>query len=149
MKTKRSLKFLLPLAAAVAALAWSGCSTPASRIKQAPEVFASYTPQQQDLIKQGKIAIGFDMEAVRLALGDPDRVRSRTTSDGTSDVWSYVTYETTDGFPLYRGFYHRYYRWGDPMYPWYMGYDARRAHEHFRVGFDRTGRVNLIEQEAE
>ncbi len=149
MKTKLSIRLLLPLAAALSAFAFTGCSTPATRIKQAPEVFASYSPQQQDLIKQGKIAIGFDMEAVRLALGDPDRIRSRTTSDGTSDVWSYVTYETTEGYPLYRGWYHRYYRWNDPIYPWYMGYESRRPHEHFRVGFDRSGKVNLIEQEAE
>lgn len=138
---------LLPLVAAVAAFSFVGCSTPATRIKNNPEVFASYTADQQDLIKQGKIAIGFDRDAVRLALGEPDRVRSRTTADGTGQVWSYVTYETPDGFPLYRGWYHRYYRWGDPMYPWYMGYDGRREHEHFRVVFDRTGRVTAIEQE--
>ncbi|MCX6952206.1 MAG: hypothetical protein NTV51_08575 [Verrucomicrobia bacterium] len=139
---------LLPLVAAAAAFAFTGCSTPATRIKHNPELFASYNADQQDLIKQGKIAIGFDRDAVRLALGEPDRVRTRTTNDGTGQVWSYVTYETPDGFPLYRGWYHRYYRWGDPVYPWYMGYDGRREREHFRVVFDRTGRVTAIEQEV-
>ena len=144
----KATPFLLPLAAALAALSFTGCSTPATRIKQHPEIFASYAPVQQDLIRQGKVAIGFDREAVRLALGDPDRVRTRGTHDGSSQVWSYVTYETPDGFPLYRGWYHRYHHWGDPMYPWYAGYPGRREHEHFRVVFDRTGHVTSIEQEV-
>ena len=141
-------KFLLPLAAAVAAFGFAGCATPTTRINQQPELFASYTPEQQDLIKQGKVAIGFDMDAVRLALGAPDHVRTRETNDGTSQIWSYVTYETPDGMPLYRGWYHRYYRWHDPIYPWYLGFESRREHEHFRVIFDRMGRVSTIEQEV-
>jgi outer membrane protein assembly factor BamE (lipoprotein component of BamABCDE complex) len=144
----KALKLLLPLVAAVAAFSFAGCATPATRIRQNPEQFATYTPEQQDLIKQGKVAIGFDMDAVRLALGAPDRVRTRETNDGVSQIWSYVTYETTDGLPLYRGWYHRYYMWGDPIYPWYAGYPARREREHFRVIFDRTGRVSTIEQEV-
>ena len=141
-------KLLLPLVAAAAAFSLVGCATPASRIKKNPELFASYSPEQQDLIKQGKVALGFDFEAVRLALGAPDRVRTHTSNDGTSQIWSYVTYETPDGMPLYRGWYHRYYRWGDPVYPWYLGYDGRREHEHFRVVFDRLGHVTSIEQEV-
>lgn len=145
MKTSR---ILVLFAAALAAFSLAGCATPASRIKKNPELFASYSPEQQDLIKQGKIAVGFDMDAVRLALGAPDVVRTRLTNDGPSQVWSYVTYETPDGMPLYRGWYHRYYRWGDPVYPWYVGYPGRIEHEHFRVVFDRTGHVSIIEQEV-
>ena len=145
MKTS---KILVLFTAALTAFSLVGCATPAYRIKKNPELFASYTPDQQELIKQGKVALGFDMDAVRLALGDPDHVRVRTTPDGTSQVWSYVTYETVDGFPLYRGWYHRYYRWGDPFYPWYANYPGYLEHEHFRVIFDRTGRVSSIEQEA-
>jgi hypothetical protein len=146
MKTR--IWYLFPLAAALSALALAGCSTPATRIQKAPEVFAKYTPQQQDLIKQGKVAIGFDTDAVKLALGDPDRVRVRRTADGNSEIWSYVTYDMDDGFPLYRGYYHRYYAWGNPAYPWYGNYSGRRReHEHFRVVFDRTGKASLIEEE--
>lgn len=144
----KTAKLLLPLAAVIAAFSLVGCATPASRIKQNPELFASYTLEQQDLIKQGKIAIGFDMDAVRLALGAPDRVRTRTSNDGTSQIWSYVTYETPDGMPLYRGWYHRYYMRGDPVYPWYANYPGRHEHEHFRVVFDRLGHVTTIEQEV-
>jgi len=145
MKTS---KIVVLFAAALAAFSLIGCATPESRIRKNPELFASFPAEQQDLIKQGKIAVGFDMDAVRLALGAPDRVRERTTNDGTSQIWSYVTYETRDGMPLYRGWYHRYYHWGDPVYPWYLGYEGRREHEHFRVIFDRTGRVSQIEQEV-
>ena len=144
----KTAKLLLPLAAVIAAFSLVGGATPASRIKHNPELFASYTLEQQDLIKQGKIAIGFDMDAVRLALGAPDRVRTRTSNDGTSQIWSYVTYETPDGMPLYRGWYHRYYMWGDPVYPWYANYPGRHEHEHFRVVFDRLGHVTTIEQEV-
>ncbi len=143
MKTSR---FLLPLAAAAAAISLAGCATPATRIRENPGLFASYAPAQQDLIKRGQVAVGFDMDMVRLALGDPDHVRTRTTPDGVSQVWSYVTYESPDGYPLYRGWYHRYYAWRDPFYPWYLDYPARREHEHMRVVFNRTGRVTSIEQ---
>ena len=144
----KALKFLLPLVAVAATFSLAGCATPASRIKKNPELFASYPLAQQDLIKQGKIAIGFDMDAVRLALGAPDRVRTVTSNDGTSQIWSYVTYETRDGMPLYRGWYHRYYMWGDPVYPWYANYPGRIEHEHFRVVFNRLGHVTSIEQEV-
>ena len=140
-------KHLFPLVAVAAALSLVGCATPASRIRKNPELFATYSVEQQDLIKQGKIAVGFDMDAVRLALGAPDRVRTHVNNDGASQTWSYVTYETPDGMPLYRGWYHRYYRWGDPVYPWYAGYPGRIEHEHFRVIFDRTGHVATIVQE--
>lgn len=134
-------------AAAVAAFFFVGCSTPATRIKNNPTAFANYTLAQQEMIKQGKAGIGFDQEAVRLALGEPDRVRTYLTKEGTSQIWSYVNYETPDGMLLYRGWYHRHYRWADPVYPWYMGYSSRRAHEYIRVLFDRGGKVVGLEQE--
>jgi len=133
------------LAAGLALLA--GCSTPESRINQNPAAFARLTPEQQQLIKEGKVAIGFDQTTVKLALGDPDRIRERTDANGTSEIWSYVTYEGDDGMLLYRGYYHRYYYgFGDPFYPYYLAYPTRREHEHFRVVF-REGRVVLIERE--
>jgi hypothetical protein len=144
MRTRN--RFVL-VAAALAAIGLAGCDTPASRIRDNPGLFSSLPAQQQDLIKQGKVAVGFNMDAVRLALGEPDRVRTRSTADGNTQIWTYVTYETPEGMPLYRGWYHRYYMWGDPMYPWYDGYAGRREHEHFRVVFNRTGMVTAVEQE--
>jgi hypothetical protein len=120
-----------------------GCSTPAARIDKNPAVFDRCTPQQQALIKQGKVALGFDEEMVRLALGDPDRITTRTDAAGESEVWSYVTYETDDGVLLYTGYYHRF--WG-PIYPYYLDYPTRTEHDRFRVVF-KGGKVLSIEEE--
>jgi hypothetical protein len=56
----------------------TGCSTPESRIAKQPDLFNSLTPDQQQMIREGRVGIGFDMDMVKLALGDPDRVRERT-----------------------------------------------------------------------
>jgi hypothetical protein len=141
----KTLLRLLALAGGLALLA--GCSTPQTRINQNPEAFARLTPEQQQLIKEGKVAIGFDMSMVKLAIGDPDHVKIRTDRNGEREVWSYVTYEGDDGMLLYRGYYHRYYYGGGgPFYPYYLAYPARREHEHFRVVF-HEGRVIAIEQD--
>lgn len=139
-------RFLI-LSAALGLIGLAGCSTPAARIQKNPEIFARLAPVQQEMIKQGKVGVGFDQEMVKLALGEPDRIRSRTDATGTSDVWSYMTYDSVDGFPLYRGFYHRYYGWGDPFYPYYTSYSERRSREQFRVAFDANGNVLSVEQE--
>lgn len=132
---------------AVAGLAvLAGCATPQTRIDRNPQIFSSLSPTDQELIKQGKVAVGFTPDEVKLALGDPDRIYVRTDSNGTNETWSYVTYETDDGVLLYRGYYHRFYRWGDPYFPYYTAYSARREHEAFRVVFS-AGRVATIEQE--
>jgi len=142
MKTLLSTLFLV-----TGLVVLAGCSTPQSRINDNPAVFARLTPEQQQLIKEGKVAIGFDMAMVKLALGDPDRIRERTDASGTSEIWSYVTYEGDDGLLLYTGYYHRYYYgFGDPFYPYYLAYPTRHEHTHFRVVF-RDGKVVLIENE--
>lgn len=126
----------------------AGCATPAARIRQNPEPFAQLAPDQQEMIRRGQVAVGFTAEMVRLALGEPDRYSTRTDADGTSEIWSYVTYDGPTGVPLYRGWYHRYHMWGDPLYPYYLSVPGRREREHFRVIF-RNGRVTAIEQERQ
>jgi outer membrane protein assembly factor BamE (lipoprotein component of BamABCDE complex) len=146
MKTS---KIYAVLAALILAIALAGCATPEARIQKNPEIFARLTSTQQDMIKKGQVGVGFDQEMVRLALGDADRVLSRTDAKGTSEVWSYVTYDGGDGYPypIYRGYYHRYYGWGDPLYPYYMNYSARRTREQLKVTFGPDGKVASIEQE--
>ena len=140
---------LFYLAAAAVALAFSsGCSTPETRIRKNPELFAQLSPEQQEMIRRGQVAIGFNAEMVRLALGEPDRYTTRTDQDGTSEVWHYVTYDAATGGPLYRGWYHRYYMWGDPLYPYYLSYPNRRERERFSVVF-RNGTVRALEHEAQ
>jgi hypothetical protein len=140
-------KFTFLLTLALGALVFlAGCSTPEARIKRNPELFASISPAEQQLIREGKVGIGFTPEMVKLALGDPDRVFTRTDANGTNESWSYTTYEGDDGLILYRGFYHRYYGWGG-FYPFYLDYPARRDREYIKVVFS-GGRVASIEQQT-
>jgi outer membrane protein assembly factor BamE (lipoprotein component of BamABCDE complex) len=140
-------KFLFFSTLALVALFAAGCSTTASRIRQNPELFAQLDPAQQEMIRRGQVAVGFSAEAVRLALGEPDRFTMRTDADSTNEVWHYVTYDTPAGVPLYRGWYHRYYMWGDPLYPYYLSDPNRRERERFSVLF-ANGRVLALEREV-
>jgi hypothetical protein len=138
----KTLLYLTLMFAGLVLLA--GCSTPEARIKQNPTVFDRCTPDQQELIKQGKVALGFEVEMVKLALGDPDRITTRTDASGTSEVWHYETYETDDGVILYTGYYHHF--WAPPLYPYYLNYPSRRANDHFRVAL-KGGKVISIEED--
>lgn len=139
------MKIFLSLLGAVAALVFvSACSTPETRIAKQPELFNSLTPEQQQLIREGRVGLGFTPDMVKLALGDPDRVRERIDQSGRSEVWSYVHYESADGMLLYRGWYHR--GWGHPFYPYYLTVPSRRERSRDEVVF-RDGRVVSVEQE--
>jgi hypothetical protein len=127
-----------------AGLGLAGCATPETRIRQNPAAFDRATPAQQELIRQGKVAIGFDESLVQLALGAPDRVSERTSAEGTAVIWHYVDYETYDGVLLYRGSFHRGFRGG--TYAYYSDFPNRRERDHFKVVF-RDGKVVLIEEE--
>jgi len=140
---KKKLSILITCTA-LAVLA--GCVTPAARINRSPEVFAKLSTTDQQLIREGKVAVGFTPEMVRLALGEPDRVFTRTDASGVNEAWSYTTYETDDGVVLYRGYYHR--DWCDPFYyPYYMSSPSRRTREYFKVVFS-AGVVALIESQT-
>lgn len=140
------MKTFLSLVALIGGLALlAGCTSPEARIKQNPEIFAKLTPDQQQAIRQGRVEIGFDMDMVKLALGEPDRVRERVDASGRSEVWEYMTYEGPDGAVLYRGWYHR--RWADPtFYPYYVDYPGRRAVAKDRIVF-QDGKVTSFERE--
>jgi hypothetical protein len=139
------MKHIFPLLSLLAGLLlMAGCSTPESRIAKQPELFNRLTPEQQQMIREGRVGVGFDMEMVKLALGDPDRVRERTDANGRTEIWSYVSYEANDGMLLYRGWYHR--GWGSPYYPYYLNVPGRRERSRDEVVF-RDGRVISIDQE--
>lgn len=84
MKRARALFGLLLLGFALA-----GCSTVDSRIARHREQFDAWPLEVREKIAAGQIAIGFTADQVRVALGEPDRVFTRTTSDGSTEVWSY------------------------------------------------------------
>ncbi len=128
----------LSFIAAWAAFGLAGCSTPATRIKANPDAFARLTSQQQALVQAGQIALGFDFEAVKLALGEPDRIAVRIDADGETVIWHYVSYEA-NGHVLFTGHYHtgrRWWGWG-PSYAYYLDYPDRRVRDRFRVDFKR------------
>ena len=128
----------------------SSCASPESRIRNSPDTFARLNPDQQALVKAGRIAPGFDMDAVRLALGDPDRVILHTDASGQHEVWHYVTYEDYQGAVIVTGYSHRYWGFGGPFFyggsPYYNGFPAR-IHDRIRVEFDKNSRVASIQEE--
>lgn len=140
MKTSRAWTTLL----VASVLLVAGCATPERRISRNPEAFAKLTPEEQQMIREGKVGIGFTAEMVKLALGEPDRTYTRTDEAGTSLLWVYATYETDEGAVLFRGYYHRY--WCDPLYyPYYMNNSGRRERDAIKVTFT-GGRVSAIER---
>jgi len=84
MKTKLSLLILSGLG-----LALAGCSSVDSRIAKNRAAFNTWPPAVQDKVVVGQIDVGFTPDQVRVALGEPDRVWTRTAADGTSQIWSY------------------------------------------------------------
>jgi hypothetical protein len=142
---------LLSLASvALCAVILAGCDTPSSRINSSPQVFARLNPDQQALVKNGQIAVGFDMDEVKLALGEPGRIVVRTDATGQHQVWHYVTYADYQGTVIFGGYWHRYRGWGGPYFyggvPYYNGYPAV-VHDRIRVEFDDGNRVKVIEQD--
>ena len=137
-------RLAVALLAAVVFLA--GCATHEARIKRNQEIFNTLAPVDQALIREGKVAIGFTQDMVRLAVGDPDQRWVRTDAQGQSEVWTYSTYDTRLGSPLYRGYYHQAYG-GYPLYGDVLYSADARARAIFKVTFF-GGKVSEIEQQA-
>ena len=137
-------KTLLLITAAVGLLV-TGCSTVDSRIAKNRDLFNTWPPAVQDKVVVGQIDIGFTPDQVRVALGEPDRVFTRTTGDGTSQVWSYRDRGPRFSFGVGVGmgsFGHRGGTFGGIG----VGSDAGyRDDEKMGIVFDATGRVSSIE----
>lgn len=71
------------------ALLLAGCASPAYRIRKHPELFASFPPEAQAKVSEGRVEMGFTSDMVFLALGRPNRVYTRHTDAGDSLIWSY------------------------------------------------------------
>ncbi len=75
----------------------AGCATPESRIKSHPDLFASFPPDIQESVRQGKIARGYTPDMVFIALGDPTSKTMETSAGGDREIWSYMDdYTTTE-----------------------------------------------------
>lgn len=78
-----SLLLITPL------LLW-GCATPEARIKKNPELFSTYTLEDQALIRNSQVDIGFDQDMTRFALGEPNHTYTRQTAEGATTIWAYT-----------------------------------------------------------
>lgn len=124
------------------ALATAACaSTPAARIEKAPAEFAQLPVEQQDKVRSGVVEIGYGEAAVRLALGEPDRIIERTTADGRALVWQYFEPVTPPSIYCQPGFYRGYYL--PPICYSGFGYTE---HERMRLSF-KDGALTAIERE--
>ena len=126
----------------------AGCvSTPESRIKKNPALFASFPADAQTRIQKGEVAIGFTPDMVIMAKDKPNRMYDRTTSAGTIEVWSYTgIFTTTDRqqvqtrvrAPDASGAYRTYTDW--------VWVDVQQQHEYDQVRIEFTdGKVSAIE----
>ena len=132
----------LGILATIALLA--GCATPQTRIAENRTLYDSLPAESQELIQEGRVAVGFSPDMVRLALGEPDRVYSRTDNSGKSESWAYTSYRLGNGNRIYSGYYHRWY----PMrYPYYLDFavDDREVYERTKIVF-KNGVVDSIEE---
>ena len=143
MKTK----LLSGLVAGILVLA-AGCSTVDSRIAKNRELFNSWPAAVQDKVVLGQIDIGFTPDQVRVALGDPDRVFTRTTADGTSQIWSYRDRGPRIGFGVGVGMGSIGSRGGTFGGVGIGTGGGYHDDEKLGVVFDAAGRVSAIEQRA-
>ncbi len=143
MKTKLTL---IPVALLGLLALLAGCSTVDSRIDKSRAAFNTWPAPVQDKVVRGQIDVGFTTEQVRVALGQPDRVWSRTTADGTSEVWSYRERGPRFGFGVGVGMGSFGSRGGSfGSIGLSTGTGGYRDDEKVGVVFDRTGRVASIE----
>jgi len=89
---------------ASAALLFTSCGTPGTRISQHPEIYHGLSPRDQALVSQGQIRSGMSMVAVWLAWGTPEQKIPGPMR--SSETWVYVRYDTpfpSYGVPYYYG----------------------------------------------
>jgi hypothetical protein len=142
----RNVKQLL---AAMAGLVWlAGCATtPEGRIARDPALFATFPPEVQANVRQGKIAVGYTKDMVALALGHPQRMHNRTTQAGTTEIWSYTGVEYSSQMePVETGAWYRDRRGHWRRTSDLAWVDVRHTHEYvvLRVEFEGD-KVKAIE----
>ena len=103
------MKKLFASVALLALIVTSGCvSTPARRIARNPQLFASFPPEVQVKVRKGDVELGFTRDMARMALGNPDRIRSRRTEAGQTEIWIYTRAEYVSRYePIDTGFWFR------------------------------------------
>jgi hypothetical protein len=84
------MKKLTTLTFSILALLFAACATTKQeRISQNEAAFNTYTPAERKMIRTGQVAVGFDQDMVRMALGDPSRETTVDTAAGKQIAWEY------------------------------------------------------------
>lgn len=86
-------QYAIAAAAFATLLLATGCNTVSTRIKDRAQAFQKLPPAEQPLVKEGKIRTGFDMDAVYLAWGKADDIKTGKTLGKPSETWTYIGYE--------------------------------------------------------
>jgi len=95
------MKTLTALTFAALTLLFVACgTTKTQRISQNEALFNTYTPAERQMIRTGQVAVGFDQDMVRMALGDPSREATVDTAGGKQIVWEYSQLKPTLGIGL-------------------------------------------------
>ena len=139
------MKAPLPFCLALALLILTaGCvSSPRSRISKNQAAFDSYPADVQAALRKGEVRVGFTPEQVKIALGAPDRVLTRTSTEGSSEIWIYRDSNPRFGLGFGIGSFGGSSSVGAGVGVGTGG--AEFADEHMRVIFT-TGRVSAVEQ---
>lgn len=69
------------------------CATTEKRIEKNAELFSTFSAENQALIRDQKIAIGFTPQMVEIAKGKPSDIKVRKTSDREIIIWRYLQYQ--------------------------------------------------------
>lgn len=118
-----------------------GCASVDSRVQKHQAAFNAWPADVQEKVRAGKVEVGFTQEMVRVALGEPDRLISRTTDRGVSEGWVYFDKGPKFSFGLGVGSARGHSAVGGGVT---VG-DDWRDEEVLRVLFD-AGRVSAIER---
>ena len=127
--------------AAAALLLAAGCSTPASRISRHQAAFDGWPAEVREKVRAGRIDVGFTPEMVRIALGEADRIFTRTTAQGTLEIWVYNDNTPSFSIGIGVGSSHGSTAYGGGVA---VGSESFRDCEMLRVVFD-GGRVAAVE----
>lgn len=142
---------LLALATATLLLAFTGCSTVNSRIKERYAVFSSLDAATQDRLRLGRVDIGDTPDMVFIALGRPTKTTERITHDGRDSTWSYKSFYEEYAGTAQTGYRRTVIvdaatnRTFIRVEPIYTDVYRQRSEEYIRLTF-KNGSVDTIEQ---